>query len=243
MTAAEPKRSRTSSSAASSALPLERWKGSVSWTAAVVVEVAHGQPDEGEALALDHRPGLGEEVLRRGQDGLGVGGGLGQRVRAGRPGEVVEAEPEHHGAPHPVGGPHAPGHPVDQGGQDGDDLLGRAAPPAERTLRADRAAAAADHDRAGIPVVGERVDVPARRPDRGWRRATDSGRRATSPTVVIARSPSLAAVTGPTPHSRPTGSGWRKASSSSGSHDQEAVRLGDRAGHLGQELRRAPRRR
>ena len=39
---------------------------------------------------------------------------------------------------------------------------------------------------------------------------------ATSPTVLIPRSRSLPAVTGPTPQSRSTGSGWRKASSPSG---------------------------
>ena len=40
--------------------------------------------------------------------------------------------------------------------------------------------------------------------------------RAMSPTVVIPRSCSFAAVTAPTPHTRSIGSGWRKASSSSG---------------------------
>ena len=43
-----------------------------------------------------------------------------------------------------------------------------------------------------------------------------SASRATSPTVAIPRACSLPAVTGPTPQSRSTGSGWRNASSPSG---------------------------
>ena len=43
-----------------------------------------------------------------------------------------------------------------------------------------------------------------------------SGICATSPTVVMPRSLSLAAVTGPTPQSRSTASGWRNDSSSWG---------------------------
>ncbi len=60
--------------------------------------------------------------------------------------------------------------------------------------------------------------------------------RATSATVVMPRSFSFSDVTGPTPHSRPTGSGWRKASSPVGRDLEQAVGLGDAAGHLGQEL-------
>ena len=46
--------------------------------------------------------------------------------------------------------------------------------------------------------------------------STDSGSTATCRTFEIPRARSFAAVTGPTPHSRSTGSGWRNLSSWSG---------------------------
>ena len=55
---------------------------------------------------------------------------------------------------------------------------------------------------------------PEARPNIAIKAAGDV--RAMSPTVVIPRSCSFAAVTAPTPHTRSIGSGWRKASSSSG---------------------------
>ena len=52
---------------------------------------------------------------------------------------------------------------------------------------------------------------PAARPN--MEVSATSSSWATSPTVVIPRARSLPDVTGPTPQSRSTGSGWRKASS------------------------------
>ena len=101
----------------------------------------------------------------------------------------------------------------------------------------DRAAAAA----APAPAAGRgcgraREDGGPSR-GRASTRAAPPSSAATSPTVAIPRRRSFAAVTGPTPQSRSTGSGWRNASSPSGAHDEQAVGLGHAARHLGQELR------
>ena len=73
-------------------------------------------------------------------------------------------------------------------------------------------------------------------PGRASRPARPRRRPATSPTVMIPRSWSLPAVTGPTPHSRSTGSGWRNVPARVGRHHQQTVGLGDPARHLGEEL-------
>ena len=109
-------------------------------------------------------------------------------------------------------------------------------PRPECALRADRPASPADHHRragrgcgparAGAgPIPAEHRDqcplVQLRRP---------------RPTVVIPRRSSLAAVTCPRPRVAATGSGCRKCQLAVDGHDQQPVRLGDAAGHLGQEL-------
>ena len=80
------------------------------------------------------------------------------------------------------------------------------------------------------PIERRRRPTRTRRGSRLWARAwrcrpdarpsietsVASASWATSPTVVIPRLRSFPAVTGPTPQSRSTGSGWRKASSPSG---------------------------
>ena len=60
---------------------------------------------------------------------------------------------------------------------------------------------------------------------------------ATSPTVRIPRAWSFAAVFGPTPHSRSTGSGWRNVELAVRRHHEQPVGLRHAARHLGQELR------
>ena len=67
--------------------------------------------------------------------------------------------------------------------------------------------------------------------------STDSGSTATCRTFEIPRARSFAAVTGPTPQSRSTGSGWRNLELLVGRHLQEPVRLRDGARDLGEELR------
>ena len=89
-----------------------------------------------------------------------------QRVRAGRPRVVAEAEPEHDGAPDAAGGPHAPRDPVDERDEVRVDRLVRPRRAAARALRADRPAPAAPLHGPWVEVVGERVEVPAaRRPE------------------------------------------------------------------------------
>ena len=80
----------------------------------------------------------------------------------------------------------------------------------------DRAPAAASPHPPGIAVVGEGVEVAARRlaQHRDERRLGELAPPA--PTVTRPLSRSFPAVTGPTPHSRSTGSGWRKPSSPPG---------------------------
>ncbi len=73
---------------------------------------------------------------------------------------------------------------------------------------------------------------PARACSRAWSREAGPPPRLS----VMPRSWSLAAVTLPTPQSRSTGSGWRKASSSVGRHHQQPVGLGNAARHFGEEL-------
>ena len=76
---------------------------------------------------------------------------------------------------------------------------------------------------------------PVARPSMATR--ASSGTSASRPTVVMPRERSFAAVTGPTPQSRSTSSGWRKASSPSRRYDEEPIGLRHTACHLGEELR------
>ena len=85
----------------------------------------------------------------------------------------------------------------------------------------------------------------------GRRRRARSSRPARSATVSMPSRCSFSSVFGPTPHSACTGSGWRKASTSSGSTTftpspgsgprAADAGLGRLRGQLGDELRRAPR--
>ena len=162
----------------------------------------------------------------------------GQRVRPGGPGEVVEAQAQDHACARP--GRAARSRRVtrstscDEHGVE----LGRATrAPAEGPLRADRAPAPADLRRGGDRGCGPGRGGGGPTARRASTPAPARGSSATSPTVLMPRACSFAAVTGPTPQSRSTGSGCRNASSPSGGHHQQAVGLGHAARHLGQELR------
>ena len=164
VTAAVPKRSRTSSRAVSSAPPLCESKGRTSWHGALVVEVRDRQPDEGEALLLHQRSDRGQEHPGHPEDGLGVRRRPRQGVRARHPGEVVEADAEHDGASGPAGGSHAAGDAIDHADEDRVDLRERPRRATESPLRTDRTAATTDLHRAGVAVVGQRVELVARGP-------------------------------------------------------------------------------
>ena len=84
-------------------------------------------------------------------------------ARAGRPGEVVEAQPQRERPPDPLAAAQPPGDPVDQTGEQGVEVRAALAVPgpADRGLRPDRAAPPADLDRARVAQVGQRPQVPA----------------------------------------------------------------------------------
>ncbi len=118
--------------------------------------------------------------------------------------------------PDPTGESHPPGDPVDQRDQDGVDLLHRPPRSAQCPLRADRTPPPPGLHRPGIAIVGERMQMPprGRAPAATPARPRPAGRPGPR-----SRSPARAAsstVTGPTPHSRSTGSGCRNSSSPSG---------------------------
>ena len=170
MRAPVPKRARTSSRAASRAVPpalVRRSKGRISWMASASSRLATAMPTSvrpwariSGAASARRRPGHFE-------DGVGAVGRPGQRVGPGDPGEVVEAEAQHDGAADPVGGPQPAGDPVDEADERRRRRRRGRAPggpgAAEGVLRPDRPPPPAGLHRAGIPVVGQGVEVAARR--------------------------------------------------------------------------------
>ena len=108
--------------------------------------------------------------------------------------------------------------------------------PAERALRPDRAAAAPDLHRPRIAVVGERVQLAARRPpepqdEQRTRRARRPRRRS-----VMPRSWSFLGRHRPDAPEPLDGERVEKRQLAVGRHHEQAVGLGDAAGHLGEEL-------
>ena len=189
-----------------------RWNGSASWTVAFALEVADRDPDERQALTVDQRP-------RRTRSSARPRGSPGSRpLRAAR---VWDRSPSRSRRSAAEGRPFA----RQSGGRIrlvtrstsptrvASSLL-RGRPVPERRWSRSSRVAGRPH-RAGVAVVGERVQVPAGCPP-STPPGPPRGEPATSPTVVIPNRWSLAAVTGPTPQSRSTGSGWRNASSRSG---------------------------
>ncbi len=216
MTAAEPNRSRTSSSAASSARRRQS-NGSASWTRVVVLEVGERDADEREPLR-SRSAASRREQLRAAPRGSSASAlspeaacASGSRARSRR--SAAAARPCGRRA---AAGAQPAADPVDEADQRRVDLLGR--------LRARARARAARRSSGGAgrsgPAAG-RGCAPARggagpMPGRASRRAPPRRASATWPTVLMPRSWSFAAVTGPTPQSRSTGSGWRNSSSPSG---------------------------
>ena len=121
-------------------------------------------PTRREASLLDERLRRRRPARGRSPGSWRCARSRGRWWRAGGAGEVVEAQAQHHGAPDPRRGPHPAGHPVDELDEHGVELGRPWAAPAERALRPDRAAAAADLHGARVAVVGEGVEVAARTP-------------------------------------------------------------------------------
>ena len=81
----------------------------------VVVEVGDGDADEREALAARSWAARGaSSPADRRRGSCRCARWPSQGVRAGGPGEVVEAQAQHDGAADPAGGAHPAGHPVDE---------------------------------------------------------------------------------------------------------------------------------
>ena len=114
-------------------------KGKLQLLGAVTVDVGHRETDEGQATFGDQRSRRGDQAACGVEDHLGRRGGPRHRVRPGGSAEVVEPQPQHHGATGAARLAHPPGDPVDEIDDDGVDLRGRhrVAPAAQRTLRAD----------------------------------------------------------------------------------------------------------
>ena len=159
-----------------------------------------------------------------------------QRVRAGRSCVVTEAESQDDGTADASGCPQPPCDPVDER----DDV-------ARRRTRATRASALG---RAAEPIDPRRRRRCTGRGSRLWASACrcrpgrrpehrHEGRLGQERQPADGRDASVtepAGGDGATPQSRSTGSGWRNASLTVGRHHEEAVRLGDRARYLGEEL-------
>ena len=159
-----------------------------------------------------------------------------QRVRTSRPREIVEAQPEHHGAARAAGEPHPAGDAVDEADQRDIDVFERSRRAAECALRSDRAAAAARPHRSRVVVVGERVELPPGGPAEqrhehvlGETRDLADGRDAD-----VVQPPSRHRPDSPEPLDRER---MEKRELPARRHDEQPVRLGDPAGHLREELR------
>ena len=212
----EPNLDRTSSRAASRAPRSRRSNGRASCTASASSSPVIAMPDERDAPLADQRAGGDEEVAHGPEDRARRRRRLDERAGAGGPGEVAEAQPEHHGAADPPGPAQPAADPVDEPGHDPVGLA--------RSCRATRGRTGcrSNAGAARSPPGGGRGPTPwrgggGRRGRRGWRARASGGICASSPTRWMPRSCSFAAVFGPTPHSRSIGSGWRNASSSPGS--------------------------
>ena len=148
------------------------------------------------------------------EDRLGVEGRVRQRVRPGRAGEVVEAQAQDDRAARPAGLAHATGDAVDQPDERRVQLLEPSVAGRRTARRSSRGG--------GRPSRGaDRGCARARRgagprPGRGAARARPPRAMQPGRRSRFRRARSFREVTGPTPHSRSTGRGWRKASSARG---------------------------
>ena len=165
VTAAEPNRSRTLSSAESRALGSRSSKGSSSCSELSSSRLPTAIPDQRQSLLLDHRHRRRDQSADRAQDDVGLRGGAQQRARPGDPGEVVEAQAQHDGASGAVRVPHPSGDPVDQPDDHRVDVRRQVPGTTHGVLRTDRPPPVADAHRARIAVVSQGVQVPTgRRP-------------------------------------------------------------------------------
>ena len=215
MIAADPNRSRTSSSVASRRRRERTIERQRELDGAVVVEVAEGQPDQRDALALGSSAWPRRAALARWRGS--------SRCARSPPGACASASRARSrrtaAGARPCG---TRGAPPAAGARGGRRARRGRCRGSRATWACARARAASRSSGAGDPTWtgrGSRLWArawrwrPAARPS--IRTSVASPSCATCPTVVMEPSRSLAAVTGPTPHSRSTGSGCRNSSSPS----------------------------
>src|SRR5262245_60274607 len=94
----------------------------------VVVEVGQGHAHQGHAAVADHRERRPQQPTGGRQDGLGVAGGVRQRVRSGRPLEVLKPHPQDYGSAHAMGAAQPAGQLVDKPHEVAVDLVERLVP-------------------------------------------------------------------------------------------------------------------
>ena len=136
-----------------------------------------GDAEQGAAALLDQRPGGVEQPAAGLQPGRGGRRRARERRRAGRPGEVVEAQPQREGPADPLAAAQPPGDPVDQAGEQGVELVaGLAVPGPARSRSATRSSGAAGRPR---PAAGRA----------GWPAPTGAG-PAALPTAAVSSSSS-----------------------------------------------------
>ena len=159
-----------------------------------IAEVGQRDPDQAAAAVVDQRRRDREQARARWPGWHRCRRSAGQRVRAGDPREVVEAQPQHDRAAHPVGIAQPPADAIDEPDQRGVDLVRASAAQPERALRADRAPPPPTCTGRGSRLCASACRC---RPDARPSIATSacSSIAATSPTVGMPRSRSLAAVT------------------------------------------------
>ena len=157
-------------------------------------------------------------------------------MRPRRAREVVETKPEDDRAARTAGPSHAPGDAVDQRDERRVDLLPAARSPAERALRADRAPTAARPHAAAVVVVRQCVEVPARRASehRHERLLRQLGHLADRPDPAVVQA--LCGLRSDAPQTLDR-ERMEEVELAVGWHDEQAVRLGDPARDLGEELR------
>ena len=201
MIAAVPKRSRIWSRAPSSTAPSSAPSGSESWQRQVGLEVGDRDADQRQAASVDRGLRRCEQAAGDGENDLRLCGRVPERVRARCTREVGEAKPKHHGPADAPRRAQPARDAIDERDEIGVDLLGGSAPPPERSLRADRAAATARPHRPAIDVVRERVQMARRtlgraalpaRPRRHGRARRLSMPQARSLSAVAGRRPTAA---------------------------------------------------
>ena len=235
VTAAEPKRSRTSSSAASSA-SVSCSNGSIGWNERPSPRFPTETPTSVIPRLRDQRPGEHQQRAGGVEDRPRAGGRVGQRVRARRAREVVEAESQHDRPAGPPGHPHPSRDAVDKPGEGRIHVLERGRSTTKGTLRADRPPPAPRPHGPRIAVARQGVELPpgraAEQPDEHV--LSELGDLADRGDPEGVQPPCRHRADAPEPLDLER---VQECELMLGRHHEQPVGLGDPARHLGEELR------